>query len=540
MGAAAEKLKTGAWREALPPEQKALQHLLRAESLFRQIQIAFGRSGAGGGGGGMGRDLENLFDLELDTEKNQYEAGQRAQSADQRNREIDEALQKLEQLARRQQELAQQQQRNRQAFQQRWQQEMLRREAEELQRNMERLTRGGSSASGQTGQTSSSASAAERAAAQQQRFQAMTGQAPGDARLRQALERLEQATRDMRNAGRAQAGEAEARRAAERLQEARDVLRGMRRQEAGERLSDMSGRAGRLASSQREFVQRLRQIPAEPKPGGAPPAKRRQQAEQLAQEKLRQLEELQRLERDMQDAARDLAGSQRGAAARLREALGEMQQEELALRMRYAAEILRRGLGQYLAPREGVVSAGLEQLRDRLRGAQGALEGEGGNEMERGLAGLERLRRGIQNLGGGPGATDFSAMNRGDWRPADPGAMVPRAGDPSEAGRLYGEGLRDLSRLRQAVEGRPELAAEIQQLIREMERLDPRRFPGNPRLLEQLRTRVLPQLEQIELQLRRGLEERSGEQVRTGASEQVPPGYGDAVAEYFRRLSKAR
>ncbi|MBM3749229.1 MAG: hypothetical protein FJW34_26000, partial [Acidobacteria bacterium] len=83
MGEAAEKLKTAAWREALPPEQKALQHLLRAESLFRQIQIAFGRSGSGGGGGGggMGRDLENLFDLELDTEKNQYEAGQRAQSA---------------------------------------------------------------------------------------------------------------------------------------------------------------------------------------------------------------------------------------------------------------------------------------------------------------------------------------------------------------------------------------------------------------------------------------------------------------------------
>jgi hypothetical protein len=370
----------------------------------------------------------------------------------------------------------------------------------------------------------------------------MTGQAPGDARLRQALERLEQATRDMRGAGRAQAGEAEARRAAERLQEARDVLRGMRRQEAGERLADMSERAGRLASSQQEFVQRLRQIPADPKPGAVSPAERRQQAEQLAQEKLRQLEELQRLERDMQDAARDLAGAQRGAAARLREALGEMQQEELALRMRYAAEILRRGLGQYLAPREGVVSAGLEQLRDRLREAQGALErgGAGGSDMERGLAGLERLRRGLHNLGGGPRSTDFSAMNRGDWRPPDPGGMVPRAGDPSEAGRMYGEGLRDLSRLRQAVQDRPELATELQQLIREMERLDPRRFPGNPQLVEQLRTQVLPQLEQLELQLRRGLEERSGEQVRTGASEQAPPGYGDAVAEYFRRLSKAR
>ena len=43
--------------EALPPEQKALLHLLRAEATRRQIQVAFGNRGGGGGGGGAGRDL---------------------------------------------------------------------------------------------------------------------------------------------------------------------------------------------------------------------------------------------------------------------------------------------------------------------------------------------------------------------------------------------------------------------------------------------------------------------------------------------------
>src|SRR5688572_4904753 len=108
MGDAAEKLKGQKWQEALTPEQKALQHLLRAEATFRQIQVAFGQRGGGGGGGGGGaaRDLENLFDLELDTEKNQYETGQQSGgSQNQRQREVDEALQKLEQLAKRQQEL---------------------------------------------------------------------------------------------------------------------------------------------------------------------------------------------------------------------------------------------------------------------------------------------------------------------------------------------------------------------------------------------------------------------------------------------------
>jgi len=39
---------------------------------------------------------------------------------------------------------------------------------------------------------------------------------------------------------------------------------------------------------------------------------------------------------------------------------------------------------------------------------------------------------------------------------------------------------------------------------------------------------------------RRKLEEQNGGQVRSGASDRVPPGYGEAVAEYFRKLSKGK
>ncbi len=98
MGPATDQLKTQKWQDALAPEQKALQYLLRAEATFRQIQVAFGRQQGGGGGGGASgatRDLEGLFDLELDTEKNQYETAQQNQSGDQQQKEIDEALHKL-------------------------------------------------------------------------------------------------------------------------------------------------------------------------------------------------------------------------------------------------------------------------------------------------------------------------------------------------------------------------------------------------------------------------------------------------------------
>ena len=113
---------------------------------MRDIQVAFGQRGGGGGGGGGGngatRDLQGLFDLELDTEKNQYEGARQTQTADQRQKEVDDALQKLEQLAKRQQELAEQQkQGQQQTAEQRWQQEMLRREAEQLRQQLQQATR---------------------------------------------------------------------------------------------------------------------------------------------------------------------------------------------------------------------------------------------------------------------------------------------------------------------------------------------------------------------------------------------------------------
>src|ERR1035438_3833284 len=92
MTESAKKIRAQKWNEALVPEQQSLQHALRAEDTFRDIQVAFGSRGGGGGqGGSQARDLENLADLELDREKNQYETGQQSASYT-RAKEIDAAL----------------------------------------------------------------------------------------------------------------------------------------------------------------------------------------------------------------------------------------------------------------------------------------------------------------------------------------------------------------------------------------------------------------------------------------------------------------
>ncbi len=598
MNEAAGKLEKLQWRTALPSEQQALRHLLRAESIFRQIQVA--RSSRGMGGiGNLGRDLENLFDLELDTEKNQYETGQRASLADRQSREIDEALEKLRELARRQQELAAQQQ-SQQSFQQRWKQEMLRREAEELRRRMKELSRQMSSLQ----RDSSRSQTASGRSGMQAGSTGRAGDTARERRLQEALERLRQATEDMRRAASNRrdpgARGAESQRAAERLREATELLGRLRRQEAAGQLDDIAQRAQQLAERQRQLADQLRQLyqnhrvfTRKPKleegPGPDP-----HKVMELAEEKRQMAEELRRLERDMQKAVRDLAGAEREASTELREALGEMQQRELALRMKYLAEWIRRGLGPYAWLREAPVTEGLLRLAEQTRQAQRALgRRQGRNEgLEEALSRVERLRREFERLGrspgqrqgqrqgaasfsqgqtpgqrqgagrvgnqpgsqagrgrgtpmtpslppgagGGPGRT-FSAMNTGERRPNLPARPL----SPEEVRALergYRQGLRDLTRLRGQVRDNPEVSAEIAELIQQMRRLDPSRFPGNPELVEKLRAQVLPGLEQLELRLRRKIEGGEEAQVKSMLSLPVPPGYADAVADYYRRLSE--
>src|SRR5260370_37752054 len=72
MTPAATRLQQQKWQDAIPEEQKALQHLLRAEATFRQIEVAFG-AGGGGGGGGAARALATLFDPHRATRNTHYD-----------------------------------------------------------------------------------------------------------------------------------------------------------------------------------------------------------------------------------------------------------------------------------------------------------------------------------------------------------------------------------------------------------------------------------------------------------------------------------
>lgn len=410
MAPSSEKLKGMQWKDALPLEQKALQALLRAEATFRQIQVAFGQQGGGGGGGGSaGRDLASLFDLELDTEKNQYETAQSSSPAEQQQKDIDDVLAKLDALAKRQEDLSTQQKNPQQSFQQRWQQEMLRREAEQLQRQMEQMAQNGkpqqNSGSQQSNGQSQGTSSSGQANGQQQRNSASSSGTPSqqsqrkqDQRVEEALSRLRQAGDAMkRNSGTQQSADA-ARQAAERLQDARNLLGATQQQLASGKLSSLSAEADRIAQQERTQIDRIKQFASQQ--SAINPldrdvaAARINERNQLASDRQQLSNDLSTLQKSLRDSVRTMASNQPQVAQKLRDALKDMDESGLDNNMQRTADWLRRGVNPTSNGTEADIAKGLQKLSQQLRDAQkGIGEGRSAGTPTDQRAALDQVRR---------------------------------------------------------------------------------------------------------------------------------------------------
>jgi hypothetical protein len=312
----------------------------------------------------------------------------------------------------------------------------------------------------------------------------------------------------------------------------------------------------------------------------------------MAGEKEQMADQLKQLEKQMGDAARSLAGAQNPVSSKLRDALSEAQQSELELRMRKGAEWIRQGQGMYTWVRESTVTMGLDRLRDQLQQAQAALQQQGQPgkgapsdkaDIEKALAQLEGMRNRMQQLTqsqGQPGQRgnasrngkpqDGSQPQPGQSQPgqaqgqpqgqsqdgSQTGPGQPSAGQPDGApnGGIgnrggpgpvyphngmeqgYRESLRDMSQLRDFIKTHPEFSNDVLQLMHAMNPA----YVNDAELGQRISREVIPQMERLELELRRQLDSKSSDQVRSAGSEPVPAGYSDAIAEYFRKLSKGK
>jgi hypothetical protein len=120
----------------------------------------------------------------------------------------------------------------------------------------------------------------------------------------------------------------------------------------------------------------------------------------------------------------------------------------------------------------------------------------------------------------------------GNWQG---GAVNPQGPDYQAQ---YRNTVQSLQQLQQQLKNDPATAKDIAALLQQLRQLDPFTYANDPLLAQRIQAAVVANVEQVELELRRKVEETNGGDIRSPGTEKVPPGYSDATAEYFKKLSK--
>ena len=587
---ASERLGELELEQAILPEQEALQHLLAAEAVFTDISVSMQANNGGGGGGGQaGRDLTEMFELEMDLEKNQYETGSRA-SPEAPQQAMDEAVDELEELARRQEQLARGMNRNQTPTPaQRWQQEMLRRDVEELQDRLERMQQQQQSAANQSQQGQQQQGSQGQSQGQQAQSGSQSGESSGEEGSRQVNElrrRLDSAVRAMNEADEAMRNGGspdELQRAAD---EAQRQLEGARDQASEEiqramqaSLDDLADRADELYETQSAMEDQL-QSSIRGVNIGRNDSNRLEsgmtidEEYKLADEKRQLQAEIQSLQQDARNTAQQIAESQPAAAEQVRNALDKIRDAEIETRIAVAAAYIEQGEAVYVAGSESAVTETLRELSEDLQRAQALGEsgtngepgsGEGRNGLAQTLAETQQLRRELQQLaegnmndspagnpGGDPGGDPNGDPNSPANRQGVRGAFVNGGRDDLQ--RSTGIEIGDIDGGRDFDEQADNISQDVIALFRELrsrgvsvQDIDELRrlaadirasdFTGNPALLAEEARRALAAVEQLEMALVKTARNDSAS-VRASAADEIPNAHKEIVADYYRRLGQ--
>ena len=559
MNEAVDSLRSLSPNGAISPEQSALRQLQKAEETYERF-VSLERQQQGGGGGRQGQrgpsaeDLADLFELETDKLRNQYETVQRSQqeSADQ---EVDELMEKLRELARRQEQ--------------------------ELERQQRRAAaRQGGQGGGGSDAARELAEEAEEAARELERLSRETG----DRQLEEISRQLRQSADAMRRsaANRGTAGVADARSALRRLRDARDQLGGAQDERLERDLRDTRERVDELARQQEDVENRMEAMARVGRPSADQVGRIRETKEAMAEEVgdiLAQLDQL------AASARRDRTDG----ADELEEATQTIRETQLRERLLYSRGLVGRpGQEEYAQAFENQTAQAIQSLGNRLEEAAEALQGraegntqeevlESARDLVRSLESMERrLESGQQASGQQAGEEQASGeqasgeqsggqQRGGQQRAGDPaggdrtaggapGARDYREGDPR---RFGGGGWRDfdaesirqmrrevrerigetqaLGRLLERVGATPQ---ELQEMIEAMRSLDREGTYADPEEVARLQRGLGETVKQLEFRLRREFAADDEGEIFLYQSGDVPDEYRALVEEYYRALSR--
>ena len=478
---------------AVPAEQRSLRELQKAEETYERFVATDPQPGGGGQGGGgpTAEDLVDLFELEIDKLRNQYETVQRSrqQTADQG---VDESLEKLRELARRQE------------------QEL------ERQRRRAAVQQGGSAGGG--GQAAREmAEEAEEAARQLERLSRETG----DRSLEAVSRELRQAADAMRRAagGRGAQGVAEAQSALRRLRDARERLEGAQDARLERDVAEAQSRADRLAERQEEVQNRMRAMERAGRPSQDQTRRIFDAKESMAEETGEVLDVLDR-------AAASARREGREGAAELEEAAAVVRDTQLRERLLYSRGLVGRpGQEEYARAFENEIAQAIQSLRNRLdEAAEAVRRGQAvGDPQAEALESARDLMRSLESM----------------ERRAGPGAGAP-AGTGGARGmrREVRERVAELRALAELVTEAGGDPSDLEAMIAAMRALDRDRTYDDPAEVQRLRSALVESMKQVEFRLRREFAADDEEQLLLHSSGDVPEAYRELVDEYFRALSR--
>lgn len=433
--------------KAVAPEQQALQQLLRAEAAFRDVQVSMQNEG-GGQGSQSARDFSEMFELEMDVQKSQYESEQQV-SQENTQRELDEAARKLKELAQRQEQLAEEAKRNQtMTAEQRWRQEQLRREAEDLRQRLAQMQR--SQANQQASQPSQSPSQSGEGGSSQ-------GNAQRDAQAdaQRAIDSMDRALEEMQaaNRNRESAGDPSdaAQQASEALQRASQQLQSKSGSNLSAQLNDFAERARNLEREQQQIESDLLSAlseAGETGPRRAQPGQiDEQKAQSLVEAKQAMAETLSELQMDLRNSAHEHRGTSNPAKQQLTEIVNDVESSDLMYRVRRSAAEIYYGRARDAAAREGLITEGIQALEQNLRDAA-ARAGEDQSQprdqltSESLLAEVADLRRRLEQRER-LAAANGRSQERGNQERGDPGrdgeesssSQTPQGNAESDSGQ---------------------------------------------------------------------------------------------------------
>ncbi len=540
MEEAIRELREGRTTEALPPEQRALQHLLRAEAVFREVQLAQQQNQGGGGGGGnqeLREDLADFFDLEMDRLRNQYEELQRGERQEM-NRQMDEALERLRELARRQQQ----------------EEERLRRAADQLPQG---AAAGGESQRRLAEETEEMARRLETLA----REQSSPELAESARRLQEAAEAMRQsaAARDQRGLNQASA-------AAEALEEARRLLDRNLQNRLDRDVADAVDRAQRALDRQRQIERAVQQMPLDQ-------AGRQEALPGILDDKDELVRELERLDEDLRRLSREASGTDPEAERAFREAAAAIRDGQLTDRVDFSRGLVSSSRPQQTQEFEAQITSLMEEMNRQVQRAAGSLDtrerdlaselAERTRELMRSAQAMEERARQAAERAAQAGEPGQDQGQPG--QPGEPGQQgqqgEPGQGQPGEPGQPGGGGgggpdsetvrqlQREATERRQQAEalreqlggmvggGGYDWAGGIDNVIERFRDLETQRAYANPRDLAEIQRDLVEALREFDFALRRHFASENREGPVVAGSGDVPEEYRRMVEEYYRSLA---